>query len=83
MQSPPLMPRSRLSASHVAVCWQGIYVEYPVEYSKCCALNGILVSTVDSRIEVEGLFGRRLRGLHPLRGPGAHERNYPKPTPNL
>eukprot|EP00959_Pyramimonas_sp_CCMP1952_P251398 5253418-Pyramimonas_sp.AAC.2 len=37
-------PRSRLSASHVAVGRQGIYVKYSVEYSKCCALNGILVS---------------------------------------
>ena len=27
-------PRSRLSASHVAVCRQGMYVEYSVEYSK-------------------------------------------------
>ena len=41
-------PRSRLSASHVAVYGQGIYIEYSVEYSKCCALNGILVSTVDA-----------------------------------
>eukprot|EP00976_Prorocentrum_cordatum_P070769 1180059-Prorocentrum_minimum.AAC.1 len=40
-------PRSRLSASHVAVCRQGIYVEYSADYSKCRALNGILVSTVD------------------------------------
>ena len=40
-------PRSRLSASHAAVCRQGIYVEYSMEYSKCCALNGILVSIVD------------------------------------
>eukprot|EP00976_Prorocentrum_cordatum_P080117 1183847-Prorocentrum_minimum.AAC.1 len=40
-------PRSRLSASDVAVCRQGIYVEYLVEYSSCRALNGILVSTVD------------------------------------
>eukprot|EP00976_Prorocentrum_cordatum_P047930 967866-Prorocentrum_minimum.AAC.1 len=32
----------------MAVCRQGIYVEYSVEYSKCRALNGILVSTVDS-----------------------------------
>eukprot|EP00959_Pyramimonas_sp_CCMP1952_P235589 4923619-Pyramimonas_sp.AAC.2 len=30
-----------------SVSRQGIYVEYPVEYSKCCALNGIPVSTVD------------------------------------
>eukprot|EP00959_Pyramimonas_sp_CCMP1952_P129718 2712717-Pyramimonas_sp.AAC.1 len=42
----------------MAVCRQGIYVEYSMEYSKCRALNGILVSTV------EGLFGRRLRGLY-------------------
>eukprot|EP00976_Prorocentrum_cordatum_P007990 158690-Prorocentrum_minimum.AAC.1 len=29
----------------MAVCRQGIYVEYSVEYSKCCAaLNGISVS---------------------------------------
>eukprot|EP00976_Prorocentrum_cordatum_P075864 1182072-Prorocentrum_minimum.AAC.2 len=39
-------PRSRLSASHVAVRLtigyrQGMYVEYSVECSKCCALNGI------------------------------------------
>eukprot|EP00959_Pyramimonas_sp_CCMP1952_P385035 8069492-Pyramimonas_sp.AAC.1 len=40
-------PRSRLSASCVAVCQQGIHVEYSVEYSKCRALKGILVSTVD------------------------------------
>eukprot|EP00959_Pyramimonas_sp_CCMP1952_P297087 6215343-Pyramimonas_sp.AAC.1 len=40
-------PRIRLSASQLAVCRQGIYVEYAVEYSKCRALNGILVSTVD------------------------------------
>eukprot|EP00959_Pyramimonas_sp_CCMP1952_P475410 9504167-Pyramimonas_sp.AAC.4 len=33
----------------MAVCRQGIYVEYSVEYLKCRALNGILVSTVDSR----------------------------------
>eukprot|EP00959_Pyramimonas_sp_CCMP1952_P474378 9503349-Pyramimonas_sp.AAC.1 len=39
-------PRSRLSASYAAVCRQGIYVEYSVEYSKCCGLNGKLVSTV-------------------------------------
>eukprot|EP00959_Pyramimonas_sp_CCMP1952_P052399 1095438-Pyramimonas_sp.AAC.1 len=42
---------SRLSASHVAVCRQGVYieysVEYSVEYSKRRALNGIPVSTVD------------------------------------
>eukprot|EP00959_Pyramimonas_sp_CCMP1952_P159710 3340565-Pyramimonas_sp.AAC.1 len=63
-------PRSRLSASHVAVCRQGIYDEYSVKYSKCRALNGILVSTVDRQLttvdrwmEVEGLYGRRLRGL--------------------
>eukprot|EP00976_Prorocentrum_cordatum_P017072 343946-Prorocentrum_minimum.AAC.1 len=31
----------------MAVCQQGIYVEYSVEYSQCRALNGILVSTVD------------------------------------
>eukprot|EP00976_Prorocentrum_cordatum_P059673 1175597-Prorocentrum_minimum.AAC.2 len=50
----------------MAVCRQGIYVEYSAEYSKRRALNGMLVSTVDDcrRIEVEGLFGRRLpRGL--------------------
>eukprot|EP00959_Pyramimonas_sp_CCMP1952_P448579 9392633-Pyramimonas_sp.AAC.1 len=35
----------------MAVCQQGIYVEYSMEYSKCRALK------------VEGLFGRRLRGL--------------------
>ena len=40
-------PRVRLSVSHVAVCQQGIYVEYSVEYSKCRALNGTRVSTVD------------------------------------
>eukprot|EP00959_Pyramimonas_sp_CCMP1952_P215059 4500273-Pyramimonas_sp.AAC.1 len=39
--------RSRVSANHVAVCRQGICVEYSVEYSKCRALNDILVSTVD------------------------------------
>eukprot|EP00959_Pyramimonas_sp_CCMP1952_P286143 5983497-Pyramimonas_sp.AAC.1 len=43
----PGKPRSRLSARHVAVCRQGIYVKYPVDYSKCCALNGILMSTVE------------------------------------
>eukprot|EP00959_Pyramimonas_sp_CCMP1952_P080294 1678142-Pyramimonas_sp.AAC.1 len=31
----------------MAVCQQGIYVEYSMEYSKCRRLNGILVSTVD------------------------------------
>eukprot|EP00976_Prorocentrum_cordatum_P034693 705716-Prorocentrum_minimum.AAC.1 len=31
----------------MAVYRQGIYVEYSMEYSKCCALNGMLVSTVD------------------------------------
>eukprot|EP00976_Prorocentrum_cordatum_P084268 1185582-Prorocentrum_minimum.AAC.3 len=31
----------------MAVCQQGIYVEYSVEYSKYRALNGTLVSTVD------------------------------------
>eukprot|EP00959_Pyramimonas_sp_CCMP1952_P339389 7107919-Pyramimonas_sp.AAC.3 len=31
----------------MAVCRQGIYVDYSVEYSKCRALNGILVSTVE------------------------------------
>eukprot|EP00976_Prorocentrum_cordatum_P095739 1190285-Prorocentrum_minimum.AAC.2 len=35
----------------MAVRRQGIYVEYSMEYSKCRALN------------VERLFGRRLRGL--------------------
>eukprot|EP00959_Pyramimonas_sp_CCMP1952_P082757 1729656-Pyramimonas_sp.AAC.1 len=39
-------PRSRLSASHVAVCRQGIYLEYSVECSKRRALNGIRASTV-------------------------------------
>eukprot|EP00976_Prorocentrum_cordatum_P099280 1191773-Prorocentrum_minimum.AAC.1 len=60
----PGKPRSRLSASHVAVCRQGMYVEY----SKGCALNGLLV--VDRRIQVEHLFGRRLRGLHYVTGRG-------------
>eukprot|EP00959_Pyramimonas_sp_CCMP1952_P133131 2783365-Pyramimonas_sp.AAC.1 len=41
----PTKPRSRLSAKHVAVCRQGIYVVYLVEYSKYCALNGIRMST--------------------------------------
>eukprot|EP00976_Prorocentrum_cordatum_P112474 1195538-Prorocentrum_minimum.AAC.1 len=41
-------PWSRLSASHVAVCQQGICVEYSVECSQWRALNGILVSTVDN-----------------------------------
>eukprot|EP00976_Prorocentrum_cordatum_P083528 1185294-Prorocentrum_minimum.AAC.2 len=32
----------------MAVCRQGMYAEYSLmEYSKCRALNGILVSTVD------------------------------------
>eukprot|EP00976_Prorocentrum_cordatum_P019025 385759-Prorocentrum_minimum.AAC.2 len=31
----------------MAVYWQGIYAEYSVEYSKCHALNGILVLIVD------------------------------------
>eukprot|EP00976_Prorocentrum_cordatum_P060489 1175919-Prorocentrum_minimum.AAC.1 len=31
----------------MAVCRQGIYVKYSMEYSKGRALNGILVSTVD------------------------------------
>eukprot|EP00976_Prorocentrum_cordatum_P070890 1180112-Prorocentrum_minimum.AAC.3 len=31
----------------MAVYRQGIYIEYSVEYSKCRALNGILVSIVD------------------------------------
>eukprot|EP00976_Prorocentrum_cordatum_P089936 1187903-Prorocentrum_minimum.AAC.3 len=30
----------------MAVCRQGIYVEYSMEYSKWRALNGVLVSTV-------------------------------------
>ena len=34
---------------YVAFCRQGIYVKYSLEYSKCCALNGILVS-VDSSL---------------------------------
>eukprot|EP00959_Pyramimonas_sp_CCMP1952_P050170 1048344-Pyramimonas_sp.AAC.1 len=48
-----LLPASRAQAPEstvgqpMAVCQQGIYVEYSVEYSKCRALNGILVSTVD------------------------------------
>eukprot|EP00976_Prorocentrum_cordatum_P043926 888349-Prorocentrum_minimum.AAC.4 len=32
----------------MAICRPGIYVEYSMEYSKCSALNGTLVSTVDS-----------------------------------
>eukprot|EP00959_Pyramimonas_sp_CCMP1952_P200870 4201114-Pyramimonas_sp.AAC.1 len=50
----------------MAVCRQGIYVEYSVEYSKCRALNGKIVSTVDDcglgadlvvgRYKVEGVF---------------------------
>eukprot|EP00976_Prorocentrum_cordatum_P001789 36134-Prorocentrum_minimum.AAC.1 len=31
-----------------SVMWQGIYVEYSAEDSKCCTLNGIRVSTVDN-----------------------------------
>eukprot|EP00976_Prorocentrum_cordatum_P006544 131382-Prorocentrum_minimum.AAC.1 len=47
-----MVPRLRAPESTVvrpmAVYRQGIYVKYSVEYSKCCALNGLLVSTVDS-----------------------------------
>eukprot|EP00976_Prorocentrum_cordatum_P117256 1196279-Prorocentrum_minimum.AAC.7 len=32
----------------MAVLRQGMFVEHSVEYSKCHALNNILVSTVDS-----------------------------------
>eukprot|EP00959_Pyramimonas_sp_CCMP1952_P453388 9468147-Pyramimonas_sp.AAC.2 len=49
---PPQMQRSpgvdcRPAMCVTVCCRQGIYVEYSVKYSKCCALNGILASTVD------------------------------------
>eukprot|EP00959_Pyramimonas_sp_CCMP1952_P372479 7800378-Pyramimonas_sp.AAC.1 len=36
-------PESTVGQQPMAVCRQGIYVEYSVEYSKCRAMNGILV----------------------------------------
>eukprot|EP00976_Prorocentrum_cordatum_P091418 1188528-Prorocentrum_minimum.AAC.3 len=44
--TPSQAPESTIGRP-MAVRRQGIYVEYLVEYSKCCALNGSLVSTVD------------------------------------
>eukprot|EP00959_Pyramimonas_sp_CCMP1952_P439171 9193691-Pyramimonas_sp.AAC.1 len=47
--SPPRLTTPTVGRP-MAVCRQGIYVEYLTEYSKCRALNGVLVSTVnDSR----------------------------------
>eukprot|EP00959_Pyramimonas_sp_CCMP1952_P413572 8665967-Pyramimonas_sp.AAC.1 len=39
----------------MAVCRQGIYVEYSMECSKCRALNGILVSTGNIRRILGGM----------------------------
>eukprot|EP00959_Pyramimonas_sp_CCMP1952_P414886 8692689-Pyramimonas_sp.AAC.1 len=58
----------------MAVGRQGIYVEYPVEYSKCCALNG--------RREVRRGHGRGTHhhgaGLHV--GEARHWQSHPSAT---
>eukprot|EP00976_Prorocentrum_cordatum_P100068 1192084-Prorocentrum_minimum.AAC.2 len=45
---PPNQAPESTVGQPMAVCRQGMYVEYSTEYSKCRALNGILVSTVDA-----------------------------------
>ena len=74
----------------MAVCRQGIYVEYPVEYSKCCALNGILMRRRGGpfvRLLVEhpkDLLGaaRVFRSLH-THHTRAHISSNPSPTTTL
>eukprot|EP00959_Pyramimonas_sp_CCMP1952_P252130 5268073-Pyramimonas_sp.AAC.1 len=64
----------------MAVCRQGIYVEYSVEYSKRRALNGVLVWTVE--LKSKAFFCRRLRGLINARtspGPAATWRSSTTP----
>eukprot|EP00976_Prorocentrum_cordatum_P041451 841306-Prorocentrum_minimum.AAC.1 len=48
----------------MAVCRQGMYVEHLTEYSKCRALNGTLVSTMDrpTRFTTKQIDVFRLKG---------------------